>query len=131
MPLLTDAVLRPRFDASEALQARGRLAGLARLRDDPGALLSKPLARALCAGHRFGVPLQGAVETVALFDARAARAFHERFVVPENAILYAVGDIDPKVFLTRAESAFGAWRGAAPPPAPPLAPVPVRPPAAS
>lgn len=126
LPLLVDAVLRPRFEATEAMQARAeRLAALERLRDDPDALLSKHLARALYGGHRYGIPLEGDIETVSRFDARAARGFHERVFVPGNAIVYAVGDIDPKAFLARAESVFGAWRGTAPPPAPPPAPVPV------
>jgi zinc protease len=119
--LLADVVLRPRFDPAEVARARAEtLAGFARERDDPGALLSRQLALALYDGHRYGLPVSGSPESVARLDATALRAAHARLFVPGNAIVYAVGDIAEADALARVGARFGAWAaGEVPPPGPP------------
>ncbi|HVP31320.1 MAG TPA: pitrilysin family protein [Myxococcota bacterium] len=123
--LLADAVLRPRFEPGEAARVRSeQQAGLEQAKDEPETLLSRAFARTLYPGQRYGLPSDGTPESVARFDAAAARAFHATYFVPSNAILYAVGDVSNEEFLEAARAAFGGWRGGAPPAAPPLAPTP-------
>jgi zinc protease len=121
--ILVDGTLRPRFDAGEAEIARGqRLAAIARAKDDPASLAAMHTARALYAGHRYGIPISGDEETVSRFDAEAARALHERLLVPNDAIFFASGDVDARELISRVAGAFGDWRSAAvlaPGPAPP------------
>jgi len=110
LEILSDVVLRPRFDEGEAVRARGQLiAVLERASDDPHYLERRFAAAALYSGLRAGLPLSGSPETLAALDASAARAFHARMFVPNNAILFASGDLDAAEFLGRAGAAFGAW----------------------
>jgi zinc protease len=123
LEILADVVLRPRFEPGEARKARGEmLASLERARDDPATLARWNLARLLYREHPYGAPADGLPETVAKLDAEAARSFHARVFAPNDAILFAAGDVDLDRLLPRVGEAFGAWeRGpvAAPGPAPP------------
>ena len=125
--ILADVVLRPRFDDDEAIRARGELlAALERATDDPHYLERRFASVALYSGLRAGLPLSGSPETVAVLDSAAARDFHARMFVPNNAILFASGDLDAGELLDRVGAAFGAWlAGEIPDAGPPLpAPVP-------
>jgi zinc protease len=109
--VLADAVLRPHFDPAEAERARSqRLASLERAKDDPSTLASWHTARALYEGHRYGIPISGSPETVARLDAEAARAFHARVFVPNDAIFYASGDVQASDISLRVKQAFGTWK---------------------
>jgi len=123
--ILTEVVLRPRFESHEAERARSeRLAGLERAKDDPATLAGWHTALTLYPDHRYGLPLTGTPETVATLDAAMARDFHARSLVPNDAILYASGDVDASDIIERARRAFGAMpRATAPEPGPP-APAP-------
>ncbi|MEM7409080.1 MAG: pitrilysin family protein [Myxococcota bacterium] len=123
--LLSDAVLRPRFDAREAERARSQLlAAFERAKDDPATLARWNLAKAIYGDHRFGMPTAGSPESVEGFDAKRARAFHAKLFVPNGAILSVSGDVDPDAAFAAVKEAFGAWeRGSvidpgAPPPSP-------------
>lgn len=109
--LLVDVVLRPRFDPGEAEKARAEtLAGLERAKDDPATLARWYTARALFEGHRYGIPVVGAPETVARLDADAARRLHERVFLPNAAIFSASGDVDAEALIERVGRAFGSWQ---------------------
>jgi len=123
--LLADVVRRPRFDAAEATRARGEaLAALERARNDPSTLTSWYTASTVYEGHRFGLPLSGTPETVARFDAAAARDFHRRIALPNDAIFFASGDVNVNEMLAKVREHFGDWSQGtaidvgAPPPAP-------------
>jgi zinc protease len=125
--ILSDVVLRPRFDPREALRARSeRQAQLESAKDDPATLVSWHAARALYPGHRYGAPAEGTPESVARFDAAQARDLHRQYFVPNDAVLAAVGDVEADEVIARAEKIFGAWpRGPVMPPGdPPPAQVP-------
>jgi zinc protease len=122
LEILADVVLRPRFDAGEAAKARSEtLAALEQAKDDPATLASWRLTRTLYPGHPYGVPAEGLPETVARFDAGSARAFHRKVFVPNDAILFASGDVDMERLFPMLGEHFGAWeRG----PLTPVGPVP-------
>jgi len=125
LEVLADVTLRPRFDADEAARVKAEtLASLEKAREDGATLVRWNFAKALYAGHRYGLPASGAPESVAAFDAAQARDFHASVFRPSNAIFYAVGDVDPSRIVEHARAAFGGWKpGEAPPPA---APAPTR-----
>lgn len=109
--ILGDVVLRPRFDAAEAKRAREEMLGaLEQAKDDPHTLAGWSLARTLYAGHRYGLPREGTPESVASLDVARARAFHRGLFVPNDAILWASGDVDLEAFLARAGEVFGGWQ---------------------
>jgi len=122
--ILADMVLRPRFDPAEAERARGEiLQSLERAKDDPATLEQWYGARALYPEHRFGLPVSGSPETVATLDADAARDFHARVFLPNDAILSVVGDVEAEAILETLRQALAGWergevllRGDPPPP---------------
>jgi len=120
LEILADVVLRPRFEAREAVRARDQmLASLERAKDDPATLSRWHLARTLYKDHPYGAPRGGTAESVARLDASQARAFHRSIFVPNDAIFFAAGDADMKSLLPAAGKAFGAWkRGEVVPPGP-------------
>jgi len=108
--ILGDVVLRPRFERSEAKRVRDEaLAGIEQSKDDPATLASWNAAAAIYPGHRYGLPREGTRASVARLDADAARKLHRRFFVPNDAILWASGDLDPAAFAARAQEIFGTW----------------------
>jgi zinc protease len=123
--VLADVGLRPRFAADEALRARAeRRAALERAKDNPGTLVGWHAARTLYPDHRYGRPLDGTPQAVATLDGAMAATFHRGVFVPNNAILFASGDISAEDWVRRARENFGSesWpRGpvAEPAPAPP------------
>jgi zinc protease len=122
---LADIVLRPRFDAVEARKARAeQLAALERAKDEPATLVDWHAQRALYGAHRYAFPLDGTPESVARLSAAAAVAFHRAVFVPNDAIVFASGDMDPSEWRGRVRRSFGSphWR-----PAPVLAPAPAPP----
>lgn len=123
--VLRDVVLEPRFDEAEAGRTQGEmLASLERAKDDPGSLVYRFLLESLYPGLRAGLSLQGTPDTVVALDADAAREFHRRIAIPNDALLFASGDVDTADLMRRVEAAFGEWaRATALGPGPPL-PVP-------
>lgn len=126
--LLADVVLRPRFDPGEVARARAEtLASFARERDQAGALLQRQFVRTLYDGHRYGLPVGGAPESVTGLQAAALRAAHAGLFVASNAIVYVVGDLDEAEALARVREHFGAWPAGEPPPPGPPPPGPTPP----
>jgi zinc protease len=131
LEILSDVVLAPRLEKDEIEKARSEhLAALEAAHDSPATLARWHAAAALYGEHRYGLPQSGSAETVAALDGGAIGALHAKWFVPENAILYVSGDVDPAFFLDRARALFGAWErgheiGNTPPPPVP-APVSTR-----
>ncbi len=126
--ILADVSLRPRLEGAEATKARAeQLAGIEKAKDKPATLARWHAARLLYPDHRFGIPREGAPETVATLDVAAARAFYRRNFVPQNAIVYAGGDLGAEEFQARVRAAFGAWTGGAVPEPTPPPPTPAPP----
>jgi zinc protease len=114
--VLADVVLRPRFDADEAERVRDeQLAALRQAADDPATLLGWHFAKALFAGHRYGLPEPGTPESVARLDAADARAFHRRVFTPASAIVFASGDLEREKLLAHIRATYGPWQGPPPP----------------
>ncbi len=123
-----DAVARqPRFDEAEAEATRAQqIAGLRSQEDDPSTLARRAAMVTLYQGHRYGLPADGTLETVAKLDADVARELHGRIFLPNNAIFYAVGDFESASMKDRVRSRFEGWSaGDVPEPvAPPPSPTP-------
>ncbi|MBY0399580.1 insulinase family protein [Myxococcota bacterium] len=125
--ILADVTLRPRFDAAELEKARGEhLAGLAAAVDEPSTLVRWHFLRTLYAGHRYGLPEAGSIETVAKLSLGDVRAYWNDRFIARGAIFWAVGDVDAATFTREIEARYGFLpdRGSVPvtPPSPPRAP---------
>jgi zinc protease len=110
--ILADVVRRPRFDPAEVTRARAeQLASFESEEDEPAVVASRQLARVLYDGHRYGLPADGAPASVSKLDPAALRAFHRQLFTPDQAIVYAVGDVSPEDVVERVRSRFGDWAG--------------------
>lgn len=69
----------------------------------------------LFAGQRIAVrPVIGTDATLQAANAVSVRAFHARWYRPENAVIVAVGDIDPDLLKASIARHFGEWKGVGP-----------------
>jgi zinc protease len=106
-----DSVTRdPRFDPAEAEKTRNeQLAGLEAKKDSPGTLVQWKAMAAIYPSHRYGVPRSGTPESVARLDEKVARALHESYFVPNNAVLSISGDVDASAFIARMRKVLADW----------------------
>lgn len=108
--ILVAVVRAPNFDESEAARIRDQqLAGLRQAQDDPGTIAAWQAARALYPAHRYGLPRSGTPESVARLDAAAARKWYEGVFRPDDAIIFASGDVAADDWAKRVDAAFGDW----------------------
>jgi zinc protease len=92
--LAADAVLRPRFDATEVAEARKSLLGdLVLLRDDDESLAHDALGRFLYRGQLLGRPTTGTEQSLPRIEADHVRAWHKQQVVLGNVRIGFAGDI--------------------------------------
>lgn len=65
------------------------------------------------ADHAYGAPLAGRAETIASYSRDDLVAFHEQFIRPDNAVIFAAGDADFNTLMATLEKTFGDWRAPA------------------
>jgi predicted Zn-dependent peptidase len=115
LELLSDALLRPRFDAAEFTKLRDRaIEGIKAAKDsDPGDLA--PLyGRALLFGaHPFGAPQGGSERSLATLGIDDVRQYYRDHVGADRLTLVVTGDIDVKWFKSALRRTLGAMKPAA------------------
>jgi zinc protease len=110
LPLLADAVLRPRLTGQDWNRKRDELIGeLAYMRDDPASLASLAAARALYGTARMGTATQGTGVSLSSTTIEHLRALYGRVFRPDNAFVVVVGDVDRTLVGSALEKNFGAW----------------------
>jgi zinc protease len=91
--LLSDLVTRPTFPNDELERVRhGLLTRILQRRDQPTALATFAVTRALYPSHPYGHPLDGTEASVQATNRADLQDFHDRFYTPENATLIVAGD---------------------------------------
>ena len=103
----------------ERLKAE-RQAEILQLRAEPRGLADETFDRVLyAAGSRYAAPDGGTAESVARIGAPDLRRFHAERYRPGAVTLVVAGDVSADAAERLAERVFGAWQGAAAPPAAP------------
>lgn len=121
LDLLADIVRNPAFAPDEVNRVRiQQLAGIAAELQDPGAIAARALPTLLWGkGHPYAVPGSGSGDAavVRALTPAALSAFHDRWLRPETASIFVVGDTTLKALMPLLEHSFGGWkgRGEAPP----------------
>lgn len=114
LALLADALRQPLLSDGELARARAQAVdGLKLALGSPGDVAAMALRRQF-----WGPTPHGAVVTPASLGrigVADVRAFHRRWVRPDNAVLVAVGDVDPAEVADWAARHLGGWRAAATP----------------
>jgi zinc protease len=110
LELLADVVQHPRFDADELERERAQLLSeIHQQRAEPEYVVSQLFRETLYAGHPLHRPILGYANTVAAITREDVVAFHQRFYVPDNAIVVMVGALSEAHMLEIIERDFGAW----------------------
>jgi zinc protease len=123
--LLSDMLMRPRFDAGEFEKMRDRMVSeLGAMKDgDPRALMGLYFLAFHFPGHPYGRPVVGSQASVPALSREQVLAYSKAQLGGDRLILSVVGDFDTKQLARQLEAALGGWaRAEAPAPsAPPTA----------
>ena len=110
LELMAEVVFRPTFPESELdLYRRNTIENLKFQRSQPGFLANEQTARLIYGEHPYATVSPAAAD-VAKITRDSLREFHARTLVPNNAILVAVGDIDRDEFMQELNDKFVHWQ---------------------
>jgi len=110
LALLSDLVVRPRFDPGEFERVRQlRTNRLRQLRDVPSATADRAFATALYGDHPYGHLAIGTMAALEHMTLDEVRGFHRRAYQPARAVLIVVGDLSHDQAVAEAAVAFGDW----------------------
>jgi zinc protease len=126
LDLLADILQRPRFEPAEVERERGQmLAQIQQRRVNPPKVVSETFRDMVYGTHPLHRPISGYQQTVSRLSRDDVVAFHQRFYVPNNAIVVMVGDFPADKMVELIQRYLGGWQaGISPPPAlPPLTPL--------
>lgn len=122
--LLADVALHPSFPQNEIdIAKQNTKQGLNRQRAQPAFLAGERLARVLFGAHPYSV-VAATPESVEAVTREKLLSFHREMFIPNNAVLFVVGDVQRVALLKRINELFGAWEKGQPVvenfPAPPV-----------
>ncbi|MBL0114737.1 MAG: insulinase family protein [Sphingomonadales bacterium] len=114
LDLLADVIRNPAFAPAEVDRVRAQqLAGIKAELQDPGAVASRVLPTLLWGkAHPYAVPGSGSGDMAVVKALTPAQlsAFHDRWLRPEKARIFVVGDTTLKTLVPLLEKSFGTWR---------------------
>ena len=113
--LVADVVLQPTFPENELdLYRRNTIEHLKFQRSQPPFLASEQSARLIYGEHPYATISPRAEDIQKLERERLAAFHHQRFIA-SNAMLIAVGDVEPDALMKDLDDLFGDWKqGSAP-----------------
>jgi zinc protease len=108
--MLSDMVRHPSFaDAEIARQRQQLLSSLQVSFDDPDFIANAVFDRLVYGFHPYGLPQSGTPETLGSITRADLVAFHQKYFVPNNAVLAIVGDVTAEDAFASVRRAFGDW----------------------
>jgi zinc protease len=110
MRMLDEMTEHPAFSFEEIDRQRQQIAsGLRVSLEDPEYLADAVFDRLVYGAHPYGLPDNGTPESLGGVTRADLLAFHEKYFVPNNAILAIVGDVTADEAFTTARAVFGRW----------------------
>ena len=114
LDLLADVIRNPAFDPREVERIRQQqLAGIAAEMTNPAGLALRAIPGILYGRqHPYGKPFTGTgdPDAVRALTRDELVRFHQSWIRPDNATIFAVGDLPLADFVRQLESRFGNWR---------------------
>jgi predicted Zn-dependent peptidase len=114
LALFADIVQRPAFAAAELERVRGQtLAGIAQEESDPASIGRRIMSVELFgANHPYGVPTTGSgtIAGVKAVNQGDLVTWHKRWIRPDNATMFVVGNIGMAELKPMLEASFGQWQ---------------------
>ena len=121
--LLADVTIRPVFPAEAVSWVAERIAAdLSADLEDPAFRAELSFRNMVYGTHPLARDPRGGVREITRLTRDDAVEHHRRHFIPENTVLVAVGDFDPRRLLSLVKAHFGAWpaTGRSPAPFPPV-----------
>ncbi len=113
LDLLADVIRNPAFDPGEVERIRAQqLAEIAAELTEPNAIARRALPVLLYGpAHPYGKPFTGTGDPAAVAAVTRADlvAFHQQWIRPDNAHIFAVGDVPLEELVRQLESRLGTW----------------------
>ena len=111
LELMADVVQRPTFAQDEVERQRQQaLSALKVSADDPEAVAGQVIDRLIYGFHPYGMPGGGTTASLASLTRADFVDFHQKYFVPNNALIAVVGDIGAAEAMAGLEKHFGAWK---------------------
>jgi len=108
--MLSDMVRRPAFaDGELGRQRQQLLSSLQVSFEDPDFIADAVFDRLVYGFHPYGLPQSGTPETLPSITRADVAAFHQKYFVPNNAILAVVGDVTADEAFASVRRVFGDW----------------------
>lgn len=109
LDLMSEIVLRPTFPENELdLYRQNTIEGLKYQRSQPDFLADEQVGRLVYGIHPYSVHSPSPHDLLALKRDQLIE-FHGRTFVPNNAMLIAVGDVEPESLFSELEARFSGW----------------------
>jgi zinc protease len=119
LDLLADVVRNPAFDPAEVERIRQQqLSGIANEMTQPSGMAFRALPGLLYGpNHPYGKPFSGSgdLAVVRSLTRDELVRFHQSWIRPDNATIFAVGDLPLAQMMPMLEARFGTWRAPAVP----------------
>jgi len=113
LDLLSDIIFNPIFADDEIERLRKQtLAAIKQQKDDPGAVADEKFGEFLFGDHPYGRSSEGTEESVAGLTRDDIVNFHQKYYVPNNAILALVGDVEPEEAIKKVKAKVSRWKPA-------------------
>ena len=110
LDLLSEVVLRPKFDAAELKKLIDlNVDGLRDLKDTPRVVVGNYYDSFLFGGHPFGRPVSGTETSLPVITRADVQSFYQHSLRPGAAILAVSGDFSADAMRAKVEKAFGGW----------------------
>lgn len=124
LELMADVSLHPSFPQNEIdITKQNTKQGLIQQRAQPSFLASERLAHTLFGMHPYSV-VSATPESIDTVTREKLLTFHRQMFIPNNAVLFIVGDVERVALLKRINELFGKWEKGQPAasnfPAPPV-----------
>lgn len=111
LALFAEVIRTPKFPADELVKYKSRATSLLQgARSQAAFLAQERLAQAIYGSHPAATVSQP-VETLKKLTADDLARFQAANYLPNNSILFVVGDVTLKEILPKIEAAFGDWKG--------------------
>jgi predicted Zn-dependent peptidase len=110
LELMSDVVMNPTFPADEfAIYQKRQLAQVEQMRSRSGFLAQERFHKVLYGDFAASV-VSATPESLKAITTAQLKDFHDRYYVPNNAILGVVGDVQFDQVVSLIQKSFGAWK---------------------
>jgi zinc protease len=111
LDLLSDIVLNPSFANEEIERLRKQtIAGLMQSKDNPATVAEEQYNKALFGEHPYGKPGSGTLESISSIKREDIVGFWQQYFIPNNSVLFVVGDVKPADVFAKIEGKLGGWK---------------------